>query len=101
MAGKETLNIQVVIANRPYFLSVTPGELPVIRELEQQLAKELTNLQAQYGNKLINQDILAMLLLTYAKKLHDVHSTNEAKGLGKLIGRIDRHLTKVLSKTRK
>lgn len=98
MADEEFIEIQVTIADRRYPVFVTPNELPIVRELEQQLINEFIDLQARYANKLGKQDILAMLLFTYARKLYDIHLESDTEDMLKLIGRIGQHLDKALSK---
>lgn len=65
------LTIPVVLAGRTYPVLVTQDEVEGVKLINQQLNKEFLDLQSRYANKLNKQDILSMLLLTYAKDLHE------------------------------
>jgi cell division protein ZapA (FtsZ GTPase activity inhibitor) len=65
------LTIPVVLAGRTYPVLVTQDEVEGVNLINQQLNKEFLDLQSRYANKLNKQDILSMLLLTYAKDLHE------------------------------
>lgn len=71
--------IPLTLAGRNYPVMVTPQEEPTIREICQQLNARVDLLQNKYGSRLTKQDILAMLLLTHAKDLHELQqSTHNA-----------------------
>jgi cell division protein ZapA (FtsZ GTPase activity inhibitor) len=65
------LTIPVVLAGRTYPVLVTQEEVESVKLINQQLNKEFSDLQGRYANKLNKQDILSMLLLTYAKNLQE------------------------------
>lgn len=65
------LTIPVVLAGRTYPVLITPDEVESVELINQQLNKEFSDLQKRYANKLNKQDILSMLLLTYAKDLQE------------------------------
>lgn len=69
MKEDNLLTIPVVLAGRTYPVLVTQDEVESIKLINQQLNKEFLELQKCYANKLNKQDILSMLLLTYAKDL--------------------------------
>lgn len=62
-------NIPVVLAGRTYPVLVKPEEVSRIQAINQRLTQELSDLQSRYSNQLNTQDLLAMLLLTYADRL--------------------------------
>jgi cell division protein ZapA len=75
MKDKSTLSeIAVFVAGRKYPLLVEAQEEETIRDLVKTINTEIEELHARYASKLSKQDILAMLLLTYAKKLTDTHA---------------------------
>ena len=63
------LTIPIVLAGRTYPVLVTQDEVESVQLINQQLNKEFVELQNCYANTLNKQDILSMLLLTYAKDL--------------------------------
>lgn len=65
------LTLPVVLAGRTYPVLVTEDEVQSVKSINEQLNKAFLALQNRYANKLNKQDILAMLLLTYAKDLHE------------------------------
>lgn len=65
------LTIPVVLAGRTYPVLVTQDEVESVKIINQRLNKEFSELQNRYANKLNKQDILSMLLLTYAKDLYE------------------------------
>ncbi len=64
-------NIDIEIAGRSYPILVEKEEEIEVLKLVQHLNNEIVEMQARYGTKLNKQDIMAMLLLTYAKKAQD------------------------------
>jgi cell division protein ZapA (FtsZ GTPase activity inhibitor) len=71
MENNDILEIPVTIAGRTYPVLASPDEVAGIESIKKQLSAEFSDLKARYSNKLNNQDILAMLLLTYAKNLQE------------------------------
>jgi hypothetical protein len=56
---------------------VEKEEEALIFNLAEQLNDEISDLQRRYGNKLNKQDILSMLLFTYAKKFIDLENNSK------------------------
>ena len=71
MSKDDLMTIPVVLAGRTYPVLVAEEEVESIQIVQKTLTQEFLDLQSRYANKLNKQDILAMLLLTYAKNLHD------------------------------
>lgn len=69
--------VSVTLAGRTYPVISTIDEEVIIRQINVELNEEITTMQKQYANKLNKQDILAMLLLNYAKKLHEVNQKQD------------------------
>lgn len=70
-------NISVVLAGRTYPVLVKPDEVGRIQTINQRLTQELADLQSRYSNQLNTQDLLAMLLLTYANKLAEAQEKTD------------------------
>jgi cell division protein ZapA (FtsZ GTPase activity inhibitor) len=64
-------NIDIEIAGRSYPILVEKEEEIEVLKLVQHLNNEIVEMQARYGTKLNKQDIMAILLLTHAKKTLD------------------------------
>ncbi len=79
-------NIDIEIAGRNYPLLVEKDEEVEILKLVSHLNIEILEMQSRYGAKLNKQDILAMLLLTYAKKNKELLKNSETE---KIIEKID------------
>lgn len=69
MDGKDTKNITVLIAGRPYPLKVNEGDEEAIRSIVKELNEKINRFQLTYTKK-DKQDCLSMALLTYAVDLH-------------------------------
>lgn len=65
MDGKDTKNITVVIASRPYPLKVKDEDETAIRKIIKEINEKVNRFQLTYTNK-DKQDCLAMAALTYA-----------------------------------
>ncbi len=91
-------NISVTLAGRTYPIVATADEEEIIREINSQLGKEFSDLQQQYASKLNKQDILAILLFTYAKKLHDTTETHDISGVENRIIAIENILEQAFQK---
>jgi cell division protein ZapA (FtsZ GTPase activity inhibitor) len=83
------LTIPVVLAGRTYPVLVTQDEVEGINLINEQLNKEFSDLQNRYANKLNKQDILSMLLLTYAKDLLEERQKTDLAPVEKLIESIE------------
>lgn len=69
MADKESVNITVVIAGRPYPLRINPNDEANIRRIVKEINEKVNRFQRTYTKK-DKQDCLAMAILTYAVDLH-------------------------------
>lgn len=76
MQDQHLHNLNLLIAGRNYPVSVTETELPVVQALAKQINEGFDDLKRRYAGKLSNQDILAMMLLTYAQQLHNLQEQN-------------------------
>ena len=83
------LTIPVVLAGRTYPVLVTQDEVEGINLINEQLNKEFSDLQNRYANKLNKQDILSMLLLTYAKDLLEERQKTDLAPVEKRIESIE------------
>lgn len=86
------LTIPVVLAGRTYPVLVTQDEVEGVQLINQQLNKEFDDLQSRYANKLNKQDILSMLLLTYAKDLLEERQKTDLAPVNKRIESIEKIL---------
>lgn len=71
MKNEQLRSIDVEIAGRVYPVFVDEEEEKTVVALAKQVNREIGEMHGRYINKLGTQDVIAMLLLTYAKKLHD------------------------------
>ena len=62
MSNSELININLVIADRPYPLKIKPDEEEAVRQAAKQLNEKVKELQNQYAAK-DKQDYLAMCAL--------------------------------------
>jgi cell division protein ZapA len=69
MEEKDTTNITVLIAGRPYPLKIKVGDEAAIRKIVKEVNEKVSRFQLNY-NKKDKQDCLSMALLTYAVDLH-------------------------------
>ena len=76
MDGKDTLNITVLIAGRPYPLKIKAGDEHTIRKIVKEVNEKINKFQLAYVKK-DKQDCLSMTLLTYAVDLHKAQTENE------------------------
>jgi cell division protein ZapA len=79
-------NIDIELAGKSYPVLVEKEEETMLLDLAKQINDEISDMQRRYSNKLNKQDILSMLLLTYAKKFKDLENNFE---LNKIDGKID------------
>ena len=90
--------ISVTLAGRKYPIVTSVEEETTVQQINVQLEKEYADMHTRYASKLHKQDILAMLLFTYAKKLHDTQVENDLTGVENKINAIDEMLEKVFQK---
>lgn len=83
------LTIPVVLAGRTYPVLIRQDEVESVQLINQQLNKEFSDLQGRYANKLNKQDILSMLLLTYAKDLLEERQKTDLAPVKKRIESIE------------
>ena len=69
MEEKDTTNITVLIAGRPYPLKIKAGDEAAIRKIVKEVNEKVNRFQLTYTKK-DKQDCLSMALLTYAVDLH-------------------------------
>jgi len=98
MDDKNILNIPVAIAGRTYPVLATAEEVDDIKLINEKLNKEFMELHQRYASKLNKQDILAMLLLTYAKDLHEERTKNDLQPISERVQSIESVLEKALQK---
>ena len=91
-------NISVTLAGRTYPIVATIDEEETIKQINGQLDKEFTTMRQQYANKLNKQDILAMMLFTYARKLHDSQKELDTRGVESRINAIENILEQAFEK---
>lgn len=97
-AEKETLNITVLIAGRPYPLKIEASEEGDIRKVVKTINEKINKFQSTYTYK-DKQDCLAMTLLTYAVELQkNAKEVTENKELSDSLDQIDELLTNILKK---
>lgn len=83
---KETISIQVQIANRTYALKVSPGEEAGVQETAAFIGERLSELQKNHGIK-DPQDMLAMFALQFTSeqfKKKSLSETEEKDGMQRL-----------------
>lgn len=78
-------NIDIELAGRSYPVLLDKTEELALIELIQQLNNDIAELQRRYGTKLDKQDILAMLLITYATKAKEFENNLESEKLSEKI----------------
>ena len=74
MEEKDSLQLTVTIAGRPYPLKIKASDEPVIRRIIKEVNEKVNKFQLTYPNR-EKQDCLAMALLAYAVDLHKASSS--------------------------
>jgi cell division protein ZapA len=97
MEDRDSKQLTVTIAGRPYPLKIKANDEPVIRKIVKEVNEKVNRFQLAYPNR-ERQDCLAMALLAYAVDLHKVSSqpdsfTSELSGK---LSRIDALLDEAL-----
>lgn len=90
-------NIDIELAGRNYPLLVDKEEETDVLELVSHLNNEISEMQSRYGAKLNKQDLLAMLLLTYAKKNKELLKNSETEKISEKIDHLHLMLEHALS----
>jgi cell division protein ZapA len=91
-------NIDIEIAGRSYPILVEKEEEIEVLKLVQHLNNQIVEMQARYGTKLNKQDIIAILLLTYAKKTQDCEKNSGSSTVTEKIDELYLMLDAALSK---
>ena len=95
MDSNDILEIPITIAGRTYPVLARPEEVAGIDRIKEQLTEEFSDLKSRYSNQLNNQDILAMLLLTYAKNLQDEKANQDSSAVEQKVASIEQLLENV------
>jgi len=102
MEEKDSLQLTVTIAGRPYPLKIKTSDEPVIRRIVKEVNEKVNRFQLTYPNR-EKQDCLAMALLAYAVDLHKASSTQATKiapsppGLSDKLAHLEALLDKALA----
>ncbi len=93
----ELININVVIADRPYPLRVKPEEEERVRNAARDINNKVKQFQTQYSGK-DKQDFLAMSALMYAVEAASFHNKTVISdtSFGDRLDELDRMLTQAL-----
>jgi len=89
-------NIDVKLAGRTYPVLADINDKEDIYQLNEQLNQEFDQLYKKYASKLNKQDILAMLLFKYAKKLLDTQQGSDSTNIKDRILSIENILDEAL-----
>lgn len=100
MEEKDTTNITVLIAGRPYPLKIKAGDEAAIRKIVKEVNEKVNRFQLTYTKK-DKQDCLSMALLTYAVDLHkaqqgDSSDQENHSGLSEKVQQLDSLLDHLL-----
>lgn len=95
MEGKDTTNITVLIAGRPYPLKIKVGDEGIIRDIVKEVNEKINRFQLTYTKK-DKQDCLSMALLTYAVDLHKAQQTAQENDFSEKIQELDELLDHLL-----
>ncbi len=82
MDDKGALNITVIIAGRPFPLTIKPNEEAAIRQIVKDINGKINQLQRTYAHK-DKMDYLCMTILTYAVDLHKEHQNKVDSDISK------------------
>lgn len=88
MEGQDTININVLIAGRPYPLKIKTKDEVAIRRIVKEINDKINRFQLTYSRK-DKQDCLSMAVLTYAVELHKTRQVSNVKELSSKIHQID------------
>lgn len=81
MSKQNLVNLSIQIAGKAYPVLAAPEEVPLLQTVEKRLEQELDDLQRRYGSRLSKQDLLALLLLTYAKQSTELQQDPQSASL--------------------
>jgi len=98
--GSKLININLIIADRPYPLKIKAKEEEMVRKAARQINDQIKQYQLQYAAK-DKQDYLAMCVLMYAVKamkseekvvIHDSTFSEKLRELDQILGDfLERH----------
>jgi len=97
----ESININVIVADRPYRLKVKPSEEDKVRKAAKMIKDKMRELQKQYDVK-DKQDFLAMSALMFAVETLNTKKstpTNNADLIGNKLNELDGILTEFVENT--
>ena len=94
MEEKDSLQLTVTIAGRPYPLKIKANDEPVIRRIVKEVNEKVNKFQLTYPNR-EKQDCLSMALLAYAVDLHKASSGPSAPASKELSEKLT-HLEAIL-----
>jgi cell division protein ZapA (FtsZ GTPase activity inhibitor) len=97
MLKENIVETTVELAGRSYPILAEASELDVVKNINEQLSTEFSELKSKYPNKLNNQDILAILLFTYAKKLSEKQLASFGPELNSKIDGIEQLIDEALN----
>ncbi|MEM7102225.1 MAG: cell division protein ZapA [Bacteroidota bacterium] len=95
MDSKESMNITVLIAGRPYPLKIKVSDEAVIRKIVKEINEKVNNFQLTYKQK-DKQDCLAMALLTYAVDLQKANHSRMDADFSQKLDHLDQLLSSVI-----
>lgn len=95
MSDVPVQSIPIVLAGRTYPVLVTEEESLRVQAINERLNQELADLQGRYSNQLSTQDLLAMLLITYANRLEEEQQRNNLQPVKERIEALENLLEQV------
>lgn len=95
MSQSESLNITVLIAGRPFSLSVKAREEHLIRKAVKEINDKVNEFQSTYKNR-DKQDCLSMALLTYAVDLSKLRIAYAQQGAAEKVDELNELLDHAL-----
>lgn len=95
MEEKDSLQLTVTIAGRPYPLKIKVSDEPVIRRIVKEVNEKINKFQLTYPNR-EKQDCLAMAILAYAVDLHKASNSPASAPLSSELSEKLTHLEAIL-----
>lgn len=96
MSDDNLKQLSVALAGRSYPVLITADEVAQVKVIEQTLNDSFNELKRHYGNQLNRQDLLAMLLLTYAKDLYEERKKNNLEPIAAKVDALQNILDQAL-----
>lgn len=87
--------VSIVLAGRKYPVLVAEEEVARVQAINERLNEELADLQGRYSNQLSTQDLLSMLLITYANRLEEEQERNNLQPIQERIASLENLLEQV------